>query len=211
MNVYFLPWVGSEYDHSSPKVLIIGDSHYCGDCEECGVRGNRTIEEMEGCSNFTKNTIKDYLSFREGTGEKELWMTKTFLRFDKIYFGKEDVSVAESLELWNSVAFCNFLQTAASVEASNNNYTLEDYSRSSPMVTEIINELQPDIVIVWGNNAWDSLANEGWQDGAVDYTGTYTLSTGHIVHCGRIYHPSRANVEQWHPEIEHLLSSVTKH
>ena len=55
MNVYFQPWIGDNYGSSYPRILIIGDSHYCGDenCKFCGVRGNKPIEEFGACSNFT--------------------------------------------------------------------------------------------------------------------------------------------------------------
>lgn len=152
MNVYFKPWIGNNYASSCPRILIIGDSHYCGDesCNVCGVRGNKPFAEFGDCSNFTKDRITEYINFRRGIGKKVDWMTRTFLRFDKIFYGKEDISVEESVQLWESIAYYVFVQTALSADPSNTNYSGEDYGNSSSMAMEVIKELKPDIVIVWG-------------------------------------------------------------
>lgn len=207
MNVFFKPWVGPDYAKSDRKILVIGDSHYCGSCDRCGVRGNCSFEEMAECNNFTISTISDYIKFRAG-GEKANWMTKTYCRFDKLYYGKEEVSEEESVTLWNRIAFYNFLQTAASDDASNTNYTNDDYAASSPMATEVINELRPDVVIVWGSRAWGAMTGEGWHDGANSYTGYYTLADGHVVHCIKIIHPSRIGLDEWIPKLDEFLKGL---
>ena len=206
MNVYFEPWIGKEYYNQDVKILVIGDSHYCGGCDKCGIRGC-TIPEMGECKNFTRNTIKNYLSFRAGIIEKSNWMTKTYLPFDKIYFGHEDVTLEESLKLWNKIAFHQFVQTAISEEASNTNYTNDDYSLSSPMAKEVINILKPDFIIVWGNRAYNSLDNENWTQGSDNFNGSYLLPSGKSAKCIRIYHPSRANVETWHSILNNFINT----
>lgn len=208
MKTYFKPWVGPDYEKADRKILVIGDSHYCGTHDRCGVRGNCSLEEMGECRNFTMNTISAYLAFRTGTGGKENWMTRTYYRFDQLYYGKDAVSEEESIALWNRVAFYNFLQTAASGDASNTNYTNDDYAASSPMATEVISELHPDIVIVWGGRAWGAMTGEGWHDGANSYTGYYTLADGHVVHCIKIIHPSRIGLDEWIPKLDEFLKGL---
>lgn len=207
MQVYFKPWIGPDYEKSPRKILVIGDSHYCGGCDRCGVRGC-TMEEMADCHDFTRDVVSKYLAFRAGAGEKANWMTKTFLQFDKIYYGKHEVSAEESSELWNGIAFYNFVQTAVSGEASNTNYTAEDYARSSPMATEVINELRPDLIIVWGNKAYGALSGEGWTDTGRQ-RGYYTLPDGSVSHCIRIAHPSRAGQEKWHAILADFMDVIT--
>lgn len=209
MNVYFKPWVGPNYETSERKVLVIGDSHYCGSCDRCGVRGNCSLEEMsEACRNLTMNSVLDYLAFRSDTGGKEIWMHRTYYRFDKLYYGKEEVSEEESVALWNRIAFYNFLQTAVSANPSNKKYTNEDYAASSPMATEVINELRPDVVIVWGARAWGAMTGEGWHAGANSYTGYYTLADSHVVHCIKIIHPSRIGLAEWIPKLDKFLKGL---
>lgn len=201
MNEYFKPWIGSGYKQAHNRILIIGDSHYCGGCETCGVHGMCSPKEMCECNNFTRNTIRAYLDFRMGTGSKENWMTKTFYPFDKIFFGKEEVTIEESLKLWNNVAFYNFLQTAYVKEADNTKYATRDYTLSVPLAFEIIQELRPDLIIVWGNRAYNSLPSADWENGSDYYNGYYKLNNQHIAYCFRIYHPSRANIQIWHQKI----------
>lgn len=199
MNVYFEPWIGENYKTSKKKILVLGDSHYCGGCdnsEECGVRGF-SIEDMKECKKFTNNTITEYLTYQAGKINKAEWM-KSYLQFDKIYYGKNEVTAEESIFLWKNIAFYNFLQTASSNKSSNTNYTSDDYHKSSPMATEVINSLLPDFVIVWGSRAWNSLTGNNWTN-IDNLCGYYTLpDTGHIVHCIKITHPSRASIHQSH-------------
>lgn len=205
MQVYFQPWIGPDYNKSAKRILVLGDSHYCGACPDCGVRGNEPFTHHD-CPEFTRNRIKEYPDYRNGKGEGSGWMKRTFLRFDKIFFGKEDVSPQESLSLWNSVAFYNFLQTAASSESSNGNYTAEDYRFSAPMTDTVFRKLKPDLVIAWGRKVWYSMSWNGWEKGDVAFSGTYTFEDGHLVHCRGILHPSRAKVESMHDFLAPVLS-----
>lgn len=203
VNIYFQPWVGVNYPTTTPKILVIGDSHYCGECEMCGVHGEVSLETMGDCKNFTIDRVKEYLRFRQG-GEKIPWMTKTFLPFDKIYYHKQDVSGEESMTLWNRIAFYNFVQTAHSGETSNSSYSTEDYSKSSPIATKVFTSLQPDKMIVWGDKVYNSLTDEGWTQ-ETDISGHYTLSNGHIIAVLRMPHPSRADQKIWGDKLKTFL------
>ena len=209
MKTYFKPWIGPNYDKATRKILVIGDSHYCqeNDCKKCGVRGDCTTEEMKECQNFTIGVVTGYMDFRAGKGEEANWMKTTFLRFDKIWYGKQDVSAEESLDFWNSVAFYNFLQTAIADNTSNSSYTSKDYAKSAPMAAEVINELRPDVIIVWGNKAFNALSDEGWS-GTDDGRGYYTLPDGHIAHCIKLNHPTRAGQDEWHEILSEFMKST---
>ncbi len=106
---YFQPWIGHNYQSSNPRVLVVGDSHYCADpCDlrsQCGVHGNLPASSMGRCQFFTQDVTRRYLDFRAGRAEAEGWMKRTILTFDKIFYGKDDVTPAESLDLWNRIAF----------------------------------------------------------------------------------------------------------
>lgn len=218
MNVFFEPWIGQNYKSSDKKLLVVGDSHYCGGCggkitDRCGVHGNCTFEYMKeiNCENFkvfTNKVVKLYLAYMNGTGPKYSWMGNTYLPFDRIYFGHEDVTGEESSKLWNSIAFYQFLQTAWSGETSNTTYQDEDYTDSTPLMVEVLETLRPDYMIVWGNRAWWGTPGKPleWHYGADRFTGYYKLKDGHIIHCMRMYHPSRAGHVRWHEEIKNFLS-----
>lgn len=211
MNVYFKPWIGNNYSSKKPKILVIGDSHYCGDedCKMCGIRGNQPIEEFGNCSYFTKDRVSEYINFRKGTGKKVDWMTRTFLRFDKIFYGREDISSEESIQLWESIAYYIFVQTALSPNPTNTNYSNEDYGNSSSMAMEAIKELKPDIIIVWGNRAYEAMSDEGWHNNeSIKNSGYYILDNGHKAYCIKINHPSRAIVEDWHNTLKEFMNQI---
>ena len=198
-NVYFKPWVGSNYKDAVKKILVIGDSHYCGACQNCGVRGYCSIKEMGDCVNFTSNVVREYLDFLNGKKESDMWM-RSFKCFDKILLG-QDATKEERTEMWNGIAFYNFVQTAISGVTSNAKYTQKDYVDSSAMALEIIKELHPDYVIVWGKRAYNYLPDTDW----LSEDKAYLLPNGHKVYCLRIDHPSRAHQATWSKEVKKFL------
>ena len=61
-HVFFKPWVGRNYENGgifSKKLLVLGESHYCGGCNQCGLKYGRECEE------FTKDTVINYLNGEE--------------------------------------------------------------------------------------------------------------------------------------------------
>ena len=206
---YFKPWVGANYRSSRPRILVIGDSHYCADpCPipgMCGVRSNLPPERMGRCQNFTQSVTRRYLDSCAGRAEMEGWMSRTYRSFEKMLLGKDNVSSAESVRIWNEIAFYNFVQTAASQEPSNDNYTTEDYNRSTPLAAQVMDELQPDIILVWGAKAYNKLPDANWtpvSDCCVDYT----LAGGKVARCVKLTHPSRASFASEHQKIVSLVN-----
>ena len=68
-----------------------------------------------------------------------------------------DVSRAD---LWNSVAFYNYLQVPAGSESRQTQYF--DYSGDKHRLAffEVISQLNPDFIISWGNNVWDVIPDD---------------------------------------------------
>ena len=204
-ELYFLEHIGKNYSSSDLKIMIVGDSHYCGECDECGVRGDCSYESMEGCRGITQKAVKDYLAWRKGKRDKANWMSKTYYPFDKIFYGKKEVSLDESLELWSRIVFCNFVQTAISEGTSNNNYKAADYRESSPLVWETIKKYNPDIVIVWGSKSYGKLPEENWLN-RNSYSGFYKMDDGRYMKCMKIWHPRCAPQELWHKNIMDFIN-----
>ena len=75
-NVFFEPWVGENYEIGGifgKRILVLGESHYCGGCKNCGDSTNRGE-----CAKFTtEKCIKPYLN-----GEAGRWGT-TFKKFEQ--------------------------------------------------------------------------------------------------------------------------------
>ena len=137
-GAYFEPWVGRRYGHGGKRLLIVGDSHYCGECDTCGVRGMVSMAKMDECRQMTRKSVRQYLEARRGERPMDGWMGRTYLRFDKMILGLDDVTPAMSEALWDGAAFYNFVQTAASMDPSNTNYSAEDYKASGHIFKRVM-------------------------------------------------------------------------
>jgi hypothetical protein len=158
-NVFFKPWLGEQYTtggFSGRKILILGESHHCGDlCKTCGIIG-----ETE-CENFTTNVINSYLNYKKKKINHENWMN-TFTRFTNILIGTQ-INSDETISFWNSVIFYNYVQIA--LEGPRMSPSLQDFTRSKNAFIEVINEYKPDLIIIWGERLWaklDKLKDDGY-------------------------------------------------
>lgn len=201
IELVFDPWIGSDFARS--QLLVIGDSHYCGnkECKSvCGVRG---AGRNKDCADFTEDVIQQYIQWRE-TGDSakyDDWMSSTFLKFEHIMLGSESTG-DKGAQLFNEIAFYNYVQTAGADDKSNGQYTSEDYTASSAMCAAVIAALRPRLVIVWGNRAWCAMSSECWTQ-IDDVTGYYTLpNDGYRVVCVKVSHPSRASQDEMRTRID---------
>lgn len=198
-NVRFKPWVGKNYQNGNEfgkKILVIGESHYCKDCED--------VNESD-CPDFTQNLIQELVD-----GKTASW-TGTFRKFERSLVGHE-TTPEESARIWNSLAFYNYLQTA--VDGPRKSGTPEDYDKSEDAFYEVLNTLQPDAIIVWGvTHMWDNMPSRGWEkgdeieiDGYPLKQGSYTLDNGHVIKAIWIYHPSSGySWDWWNKAIKEVL------
>ena len=191
-KVFFKPWVGENYDSGgifSKKILVVGESHYCDDCEKCN-----EANAYAGCHEFTKNVVKLIIG-----GVKTRW-SGTFRKFEKSLVGDRDVS---SQQIWQSVAFYNYLQSAVAKARQAGGFA--DYCKSEDAFYEVLSDLQPDVIFVWGvTRMYDNMPSKGWEEGeeiVVDgynvLNGYYTLDNGHHVRAVWVYHPSTGYSSEW--------------
>lgn len=162
-NVFFLPWVGCNYENGGifkKRILVVGDSHYCSDCTECGVLNPKAKASEFECRNLTKDCIEGYL---DDSVSFQKWMG-TFRRFERALSGNLSSTRSESKEIWQSLAFYNFVQ-AANKDKPREPYSQEAYEKSLSCFWKVFEELNPEAVIVWGNRVWNQLPPENW-----DYT-----------------------------------------
>ena len=197
-HVFFEPWVGKDYQTGgifSKKILIVGESHYCGS-EDCnGKCGFRDFPEG-GCEDFTHNTIMDYLS-----GDCTDGWTRTFKKFERSLVNKV-TTLEDSNRIWHSLAFFNYLQVA--MTEARKAGTEEDYQESQIAFYEVIEKLQPELIIVWGLRLFNKLPEENWTEGdslIIDgydvKNGYYQLKNGEKARCIAVYHPSTGYSWDW--------------
>ena len=198
-NVYFEPWVGENYWEGGifgKKILVIGNSHYCGhrtECNNCGVDGYCFDED---CSSFTTNVVNQYLDRDED--EWESWYN-TYWKFECALCGyKTDKD--DSYDIWNSIAFYNYLQTA--VESPYDPGNDEDYENSESAFWEVLEDLHPDYIIMWGDRVWNQSPS---YNGDGEY---YELDDGTEISVLGIHHPSWRyfNWEEENCEINNFLN-----
>ena len=198
-NVYFEPWIGENYWEGGffgKKILVIGNSHYCGhrtECNNCGVDGYCFDYD---CSSFTTNVVNQYLDRDED--EWESWYN-TYWKFECALCGYE-TDKDDSYDIWNSIAFYNYLQTA--VESPYDPGNDEDYENSESAFWEVLEDLHPDYIIMWGDRVWNQSPS---YNGDGEY---YELEDGSEIPVLGIHHPSWRyfNWEEENREINNFLN-----
>lgn len=207
-NIFFMPYIGKDYANGglfSKRTMILGESHYCdGDCCDCG-----NCRLYKQCANFTQNVLCDFLDERK---ERQNWM-RTFVKFERSLVG-EKTDWALRRKIWDSVMFYNYLQVA--MTGPRKAGTSAQYKQAANAFFDVINENEPECIIVWGKRLWNNMPNERWQDGddiVVDgnhiATGYYLLSNGKRAKVVAVYHPSGGySWDYWHKVIQGLLASI---
>lgn len=188
---YFLPWVGKDYEKSmfGKRVLAVGESFYCKErCTDCGV------SQHPQCARAVNNRVGYYLDGRDRIIEYERWMN-TYLKFERSLVGHETDS-QESHSIWDNFAFYNYLQKA--MGDSRIAGTTEQYKSSEEAFSVAMNQLQPDLTIVWGCRLWKKLSfvqtssiNQMYKvDDYIVKNINYNLSNGKLTNIMCVNHPS---------------------
>lgn len=166
---FFHPFVGKRYQDctgiNGRKVLVVGDSFYCtktackyhSECTNTENRNSRKYDEI--CPERLKHT---------GTNEKLIplhdeptvaideYESYAYLNFKgllQLLMGED----SENINVWDYVAFTNYIQ-----------FFLPNSRTSSAFIDkknylafkEVVKELEPDIVVTWGNAVADAIRNE---------------------------------------------------
>ena len=202
-NVFFKPWIGKDYESGGifgKKILVLGEAHVCdGGCEDCG-----RVEDADECADFTSSNCIELLQ----QGHSDSW-TPTFRKFERSLVGHR-TEADESSRIWDSVAFYNYVQKA--VDKSRKSPEWLDFRNSADAFFEVIDKLQPELIIVWGvTRMYNNLpSGERWREGAsltIDSyevrNGYYQLANGKETRVLWVYHPSTAySWEWWHKVIK---------
>lgn len=116
-----------------------------------------------------------------------------------------ELTANESKIIWNSLAFCNYLQ----VPSYNFNAGIvqgkdrpEYYEQALPIFQEYLYDIEPDVVIVWGNYTYPYITRLGSKIN--DHHLVITLPSGWKIDVVKIRHPSRIK----YAEAEKILSEV---
>jgi hypothetical protein len=188
-NVKFKPWIGSRYQEAplGRKVLVLGESHYDWDSDE----------PINDDSDVTNKVIQEQLV---GGYTKAFWthIVKTFLNHKP--------SLDEKRAFWHSVAFYNYIQSSAGfgprVPPSS-----EQFVKSEPAFFEVLQSLQPRLMVVLGYRLWGRLPTTNFEEAPeipeADHVGTgryHYLGGSCLAIC--LKHPSSGfNGLDWHAAV----------
>lgn len=173
-DIFFIPYVGMYYANGGlfdRRVMILGESHYCdGGCCDCG-----NCRLYKQCGKFTQDVLRDFLDERK---ERQNWM-RTFVKFERSLVGKM-TDWALRRKIWDSVMFYNYLQVA--MGGPRKAGTSAQYKQAANAFFDVIDEHEPECIIVWGKRLWNNMSNERWR----------RYRSGRQLHCYRIL-----SLEQW--------------
>ena len=166
-NIVFLPSVGKLYGKNGSifknqrKLLILGESFYCIDKhEKCnGKCSAKKVKENRDCRFWSESVVFDEHVAARNSGIKNKWV-QGYLSCEKAFFGYE-VDPQLRTHFWNSVCFYNYFTEPQDGPSQNLSFSDETWERSKKAFIDVINILQPDAVICWGNRTWECLPDFG--------------------------------------------------
>ncbi|MEI7638463.1 MAG: hypothetical protein WCJ37_14225 [Syntrophus sp. (in: bacteria)] len=189
-TVKFKPWIGPEYEKTgieSLRILVLGESHY-------GDKG----EEYE---NFTSEVVEEWaISKRLAFFTK---IAKSVLRLSK----EDYLSDEHRAQFWNSVSFYNYIQEFVG-DGPRQRPSYDLWEKSRQAFIETINQMQPQVCLVFGYELWENLPspdNEINSDGYQTYV--YDTGVGNKMFAGCVAHPSGGlTYSEAHPRITALIN-----
>lgn len=181
-KVRLVPWVGNNYEKTNPKLLILGESLYNDSKDRKLVNQyiQDLIDDKWNYSFFTK--LQNIFSNPEHWEE----VSKTIYQLDVEKF-------------WNDVCFHEFIQYP--MEQSKQKVPKHYWEEAHDPFMEVLQQLQPDIVIALGFETYNNLPQEGEEGKTIKCknnsmeTWKYNIGDKKITVC-KIQHPSSVGFKQ---------------
>lgn len=130
-NVLYYPWVGKDYCKTSPKVLIVGESHY-----------------------YSPNLIDDPVSKTKVDNDHN-FTRDCFLEQYNVYSNTQAVlsnNLIDNEYIANKIVFYNFFSHCVGYGASDKQFVKEYLDESRELFYTILDIVKPQIVFVWGTS-----------------------------------------------------------
>jgi hypothetical protein len=177
MSPKFEPWVGEKYATKGFKggvrLLVLGESHY-------GIPGDDD-------ASFTQQVVKDH-----GKENRHAFFTKTA----KLVLGMgtgEYLHDEDRRQFWDSVAFYNYVQEYAG-ERPDGNVTSEMWEKAKEPFLEVVEQLEPDALLVLGKQLGDHLPD----------LGEFDFETCVVTHPSS----SRFSYSDWTSDVQEMIEAV---
>lgn len=145
---YFMPWRGQCYEEgfrNGKRLLILGESHYI----------KNPVDDMP---TFTQQVVEEYLD-----SEGHAYPRDVFGRLHRMLTGVEDPAEVTVRQAWSRVAYANYIPV--SVGASPDAHkTVKHWMLAAEFFPMLIDELQPDRLLVFGKSTWNHINHGKWVD-----------------------------------------------
>lgn len=136
----WLPWVGSEYEKTEKKLLVVGESHYYNPDEINSFEKHTNI-------NFTRISIEE-LGVKQLYKNDKNYNVKITENFHKALVRTDSF---DSSKFWERVAYVNLLQFPMKTNAGRPSD--KQFKESWPSLFELIKMISPDQVLFIGNSS----------------------------------------------------------
>ena len=160
----FAPFVGTSYRNQEFKILTLGESHYFGEEDMALFHKDRTNPKIR---NVTKNVVNRFLEYNRGREKSFDKFMNTYSRYADA-LGNRKLSKEEQISIWETTAFYNFVQTP--MPEPNVSPTQEDFKQSRGAFEEVLQDLDPCVVIIWSQRLWNNFEKDNYsQENGIDY------------------------------------------
>lgn len=195
----FEPWIGERYGRSEllggKRILVVGESHHSAEHP-----ANSIVPDM------TRSVMR-YYSSTQARGE---WM-RTLDNIAWALSGKSRAELAQSthrgeFDVWQGVAFYNYIPVVLTDSARNGRPTAEHYRLAVEPFERVMADLKPDILLICGyglfpyviKNHWPTALDKPW-----DFGGDYVdVCPNPSIRAIRLIHPSTGfSHSRWHTVI----------
>lgn len=149
------PWVGEKYGSKESKnLLIIGESHYlpadsvaAQNPEEWYSKNQSSLSESEKSWIHTSGIINN--NIKHNFPKKGHSIYRNIAR----EINENHFNYKNSAEIFNHVAYMNYFQRPAEVAGGSINIKAIDKAISESVVSDVLNVLNPDLIIICSNKA----------------------------------------------------------
>lgn len=199
-NRFFEPFVPHGYYEGilGKRILVVGGSYYCKHSEcpfykRCTDRERKDSREFDWFCEYSNYPLHDEPAAETGDHDNV-----SYVNFQNL-FAELEINVDK---IWDYIAFTNYVQFFLPKEENETKGAISDNDFIA--FKETVIELNPDIVITWGEPVWkdieDKLDNEIIDFKEKDKTEGYIrhfklLNNAKIIPWLRLYHP--CNKRNW--------------
>lgn len=189
MTVTHHAWVGPDWPLRSPRLLLLGDSHYLTD------PGDDSAE-------LTRDIIGDV---RDGRRKISFYSKAEALCRACLMTVSTDAA-----SFWNQVAFVNYIPVTVGT-VSSAVPTREMWQAGAPRFIRLLEELRPTHVLSLGQRQWDHIQlPTGWRSVTSpddDNVRIWETPAGDRIRATWVNHPSSRgfSTTRWRPRVEALL------